>query len=94
MAKHRKPARWRVLCAGLRRRAAQASAEEFRYQKLIKLVDSDTREIHLFTPVATSGRRRVYVALCGKSVAPAVLVEPGGRHCARCLEFVPSWPGR
>lgn len=57
--------------------------------RTVKLVDVGTLLTHLLTPDAHAAGLRPrgrYVALCGRHVLPAALVEPGnGRYCQWCL---------
>ncbi len=67
----------------------------------IDLVDARDLLIHLLTPDAHAAGLRPtadYVALCGATILPAPLVEPGGRSCWGCksaaVATVPSQRSR
>jgi hypothetical protein len=55
--------------------------------RTLDLVDVRDGLIHLLTPDALAAGLRPktdYVALCGATVLPAPMVEPGGRSCLGC----------
>lgn len=62
--------------------------EQFRFGKLVKMVDRETREVHLLTRDYEPLGDDSYVALCGKNFLPASMVEPGRGPCVRCFDHV------
>jgi hypothetical protein len=58
-----------------------------RVRRTADMVDLRTGLTHLLTPDAAGASR---VALCGLSVLPAALVDPGAGYCWECRPTIPS----
>jgi hypothetical protein len=56
-----------------------------RARKLIEMVDALDFRRHLLSRDAATGSDGKYVAMCGATVLPAALVEPGSSHCRTCI---------
>jgi hypothetical protein len=62
-----------------------------RQRRTIDMVDLRTGLTHLLTPDAAEAG---LVALCGRPVLPAALVDPGAGYCWDCRSTVPSQRSR
>jgi hypothetical protein len=65
--------------------------EENRQRRTIAMVDLRTGLMHLLTPDAADAG---LVALCGRPVLPAALVDPGAGYCWDCRSTIPSQRSR
>lgn len=66
------------------RRRAVAPAR----RRTVKMVDARDLTVHQLTlDAAAAGRlpEGRYVAVCGRDILPAALVEPGNRYCQACV---------
>lgn len=61
--------------------------QEDRQRRTVDVVDLRTGPTHLLTPDAADAG---LVALCGRPVLPAALVDPGTGYCWDCRSTIPS----
>lgn len=90
VGKHSKPSNPNWI-ARIRRKLTSSDpffGGKFPAGKLVKMVDVDTREIHLLTRDFEQLPDGSYDALCGKNFLPASMVDPGRSPCARCADHV------
>jgi hypothetical protein len=70
-----------------RHRNSQHRRQEDRQRRTVDVVDLRDSLIHRLTPENADAD---LVALCGRPVLPAALVDPGVGYCWNCRSTIPS----